>query len=415
MVDLESHRIVDMLPSRDVADVRNWLKEYPNIEVVSRDGAQIYASAITSIHPKASQVSDRFHVIKGLTESVDKYLIRMFPAKIAIPAVSEPDDEMRELLNINNRAKRIRYAHDKKKQGFTVQEIALILHSSYKTVEKYLNINPDDVKDRLIKQEIEHKLSVERKQKDVEEVRKMARKGIPIEEIAKTLHKNSKTIQQYLDPEYNPVDGHYNVRIPGKLAPYEKKVVELRSKGMTYSSIHKIITQEGYAGSVASLRMFIQKERIRNKEAENPDANSDYCPQEYIQRRSLSQIIYGRMSKSKLISEEQYSKVLETYPALAELFEILNRFNEIVFSKKQNDLDGWVNKVEKLDIPELNTYINGLKKDILAVKNGISLNYNNGLAEGSVNKIKVVKRIMYGRNSFELLKSKVLLYEANHC
>ena len=40
--------------------------------------------------------------------------------------------------------------------------------------------------------------------------------------------------------------------------------------------------------------------------------------------------------------------------------------------------------------------------------------YNNGLAEGSVNKIKVIKRTMYGRNSFELLKDKVLFYELFH-
>lgn len=74
-------------------------------------------------------------------------------------------------------------------------------------------------------------------------------------------------------------------------------------------------------------------------------------------------------------------------------------------------MEQWLNKLEKFDIPELQTYVNGVKKDIEAVKNGIAFAYNNGLAEGSVNKIKVIKRIMYGRNSFELLKAKVLLHE----
>ena len=50
---------------------------------------------------------------------------------------------------------------------------------------------------------------------------------------------------------------------------------------------------------------------------------------------------------------------------------------------------------------------NFLTKEL--VKNGIKYEYNNGLAEGSVNKIKVIKRIMYGRNSFQLLKAKVVL------
>lgn len=56
-----------------------------------------------------------------------------------------------------------------------------------------------------------------------------------------------------------------------------------------------------------------------------------------------------------------------------------------------------------------------IRIDINAVKNGIKLKYNNGLAEGSVNKIKVIKRIMYGRNSFDLLKAKVLLHEQFRC
>ena len=51
--------------------------------------------------------------------------------------------------------------------------------------------------------------------------------------------------------------------IPGKLAPYEAEVIKLRCEGMTYPSIHKIISEKGYEGSAASLRSFIQKERIR--------------------------------------------------------------------------------------------------------------------------------------------------------
>lgn len=56
-------------------------------------------------------------------------------------------------------------------------------------------------------------------------------------------------------------------------------------------------------------------------------------------------------------------------------------------------------------------YINGSNADIASVKNEIHYKYNNGLAEGGVNKIKLTKRIMYGWNSFELLKAKLLLNE----
>lgn len=108
-------------------------------------------------------------------------------------------------------------------------------------------------------------------------------KGVPIEEIAKTMHHTCKTIQRYLSPDYSVEDGHYNARIPGKLAPYEAEVIKLRSEGMTYPNIHKIITEKGYKGSVASLRMFIQKERIRNEaHLSQQETCSDYQSKEYI-------------------------------------------------------------------------------------------------------------------------------------
>ena len=235
---------------------------------------------------------------------------------------------------------------------------------------------------------------------------------MPIEQIAKMTHHTYKTIQNYLNPDYSVVDGHYNVRIPNKLAPFEKNVIELRSKGITYVKIHEIITRHGYNGTVASLRMFMQKERIRNTAKEDKGMiNSDYQPMEMVQRKALSQLIYKKIDDVFIINPAQYKKVIETYPMLGDLYAAIKEFYEIIYSKHSERLEQWLNKLEKFDIPELQTYANGVKKDIGAVKNGIAFAYNNGLAEGSVNKIKVIKRIMYGRNSFELLKAKVLLHE----
>ena len=234
--------------------------------------------------------------------------------------------------------------------------------------------------------------------------------------IAKTMHHTCKTIQRYLSPDYSVEDGHYNARIPGKLAPYEAEVIKLRSEGMTYPNIHKIITEKGYKGSVASLRMFIQKERIRNEaHLSQQETCSDYQSKEYIQRRSLIQLIYKGLSDVKTITKTQYEQVLKTYPVITELYAAIKEFYEILYSRRDERLETWLEKIENFNIPELQTYVNGIRIDINAVKNGIKLKYNNGLAEGSVNKIKVIKRIMYGRNSFDLLKVKVLLHEHFRC
>ncbi len=64
MVDPESHRIIDIIDTRETTEVAEWLKTYPSIEFISRDGAQAYASASSNSHPKAIQISDRFHLLK---------------------------------------------------------------------------------------------------------------------------------------------------------------------------------------------------------------------------------------------------------------------------------------------------------------------------------------------------------------
>ena len=79
--------------------------------------------------------------------------------------------------------------------------------------------------------------------------------------------------------------------------------------------------------------------------------------------------------------------------------------------KKMDELPHWIEKTKKLNIREMNRFILGLERDLEAIQNPIIYDYNNGLAEGSINKVKVIKRIMYGRCSFSTLRSKVLMLE----
>ena len=125
----------------------------------------------------------------------------------------------------------------------------------------------------------------------------------------------------------------------------------------------------------------------------------------------MCQLIYRELEHIKGLTRKQYNAAVEKYPILGQLYTVLKEFHRIVFSQKSNELDQWLHIVSSLKIPELDAYISGLKNDLEAVKNGIDYKYNNGLAEGSVNKIKLIKRIMYGRNSFQLLKAKILLNE----
>ncbi|MCW6109093.1 transposase [Clostridium sporogenes] len=76
-----------------------------------------------------------------------------------------------------------------------------------------------------------------------------------------------------------------------------------------------------------------------------------------------------------------------------------------------DEFDQWINKATALKIKEIDSFVNGINSHIDAVKNAILYDYNNGLAEGFVNKLKLIKRTMYGRCNFNLLKNKILMLE----
>ena len=83
----------------------------------------------------------------------------------------------------------------------------------------------------------------------------------------------------------------------------------------------------------------------------------------------------------------------------------------IIKAKKPEALLAWMENALSLGLPELDAFVNGLKQDIDAVMNAISSELSNGLAEGGINKIKVIKRIMYGRCSFQTLRNKCLMLD----
>ena len=132
---------------------------------------------------------------------------------------------------------------------------------------------------------------------------------------------------------------------------------------------------------------------------------------EKIERKWLISLLYRPIDEVSSISAEQLDRIIGEYPIIGRVYDAVSGFKQTLFGKKESELDKWLEDTDALEINELCSFANGIKRDIVAVKNAISFDYNNGLAEGSVNKLKVVKRIMYGRNSFELLKGKLLRLE----
>lgn len=121
--------------------------------------------------------------------------------------------------------------------------------------------------------------------------------------------------------------------------------------------------------------------------------------------------LYNPIEKSSGITEEQLSKVTELNPKLLTIYGLASDFRALVATKNVDEFEPWMITAQAIESPDIKSYVSGLTRDIVAVKNAIMFNYNNGSAEGNINKIKRIKHTMYGRASFSILRTKVLMFE----
>ena len=102
-------------------------------------------------------------------------------------------------------------------------------------------------------------------------------------------------------------------------------------------------------------------------------------------------------------------ELLAACPPLAVLAERVRAFAALLTGRRSEDLEGWMIAVEASDLPALHSFVRGLRRDLPAVVTGLSMPYSNGPIEGANTKIKLLKRQMYGRAGFALLRKRILL------
>jgi len=357
MIDIDTGRIIDLLPSRKTADVVKWLKKYPNIELVSRDGSSSYAAAIKEAHPNAIQVSDRFHILKNLTDYGQDVIKRLIPSSFQIQTETEVDSQ--------------------------------VMGSDFWEKEENHEINPS---------ETQHLTSIEKKRARVEQVRSLAADGLSISDIEKEVGLSHATIKKYLDAKFV---------LENKLESYTEKIDAMLQDRCKLKEIEAAIRDDGYRGPKSTIQVYTTQQRRIMKELKAEEMKNT----ETIKRKGLIGLLYVPIEKVKGITFEQVQRVIQEYPVIGELYELMRSFKKMMFTKQVNDLASWIERALQLQIEEIDSFIGGITRDLEAVENAIALEYSNGLAEGSVNKLKVTKRIMYGRSSFILLRNKILLKE----
>jgi len=238
--------------------------------------------------------------------------------------------------------------------------------------------------------------TAERKWELGNEIKELKSEGKNNCEISRMMNICRPTVIKYLKMTQIPILADNSI-----VDKYIPLIKELINKGRKTNEIYSAVKSAGYPGKQSLL--YSRLKGIRQEIRENT---------KYLNRSQLKKVLYKPVDEIKdkdvrgMI--EQY---LETNHELRKIIEMVRRFKEIIFSGRPRRLDSWLKKADLLAISELTTFTNLLRSDIKAVKNAIIYqHYSNGLTEGFNNKIKVIKRVMYGRCSFELLRLKILAF-----
>jgi predicted transcriptional regulator len=341
--------------------------------------------------------------------------MKLFKSKVAIPAEElqqENDrqfDETKRHLPIECKLEK---ANEMAAQGMKRSSICKHLHMDLRTLRKYLDMSKEEEKINLPKHssEINHLQNLERKSKLQSEIKALRQKGYSKCAIATELSICRHTVTKYLDEKTSLVNGNYGVTKSNTLlSPYHETINSMILQGYTSKKIEEIIKAKGYSGSSSTIRMYATRMKKLTLKAETTSEKGQKV--EFIERSWLIKLLFKPLEKVKQVSESQLHRVLIAYPLFNKVFQLVLQFRGLLKSFDSDRLDDWLESAKNFDLPELNSFSNGLIRDIDAVKNAITYTYSNGLAEGSINKIKVIKRIMYGRCTFNTLRSKVLLHE----
>ena len=403
MIDQVSKKIIDMIDSRDINDVSLWLQSYPNLKTISRDGSVQYKAAIEIANNEIKQISDRFHLIKGLSEAACNEIDRIFPSSFTV-----------EKIDINIEAKKSlkeRFLSAKKaiEKGASISKACIDNDLNWRTFNKINSFSESEFKEYFDKKEnntpksaLLSKERKERKKDIIDKVNKLYESGMSERKIAKTLNISRCTVSKYLDLNYSK---HLMSQRKRKnysiLDKHEKTIIEMLSQNASQKSIYLKLKQDGYEGCYSNLRMFIKSHEIRNKMFLEID----------VSRSDIKSLIFHKRNEN-ILSREHLVKVLKEYPKLKKVLEIFFEFKDILLNHKSKDrLEKWISKIKKKEFTYIDSFVNGIKRDLEAVVNSLTYKNSNGITESKVNVTKLNKRKMYGRCSFKLLKNKTLLME----
>lgn len=324
-------------------------------------------------------------------------------------AVTPKESNMTDLAEylLLDRHDRILLVREKHNNGLNYIEIASKYNIGISTVRDYVKMKENDIPSHSTHSRgRDHTKAIEKTIERAKKVKELYDSGKSINEISKTTNFSRTCIKKYIQPDFDPCNAHYGQKKEGILPVYRDEIMKLYLSGKSSVDIAKYIKKKGHKITPDAVRGFILKEKRINK-----DLDISLLCSDIIDAKTIKKLFYFDNKKENIIPQFQLDEIIEKYPIVGSILKINSSFKNLILGKDSTKLDEWISNAKKANIDSINSFIEVLSKEKDAVINAIDMNNNNGIAEGKVNLIKLIKRVMFGRCKFDTLKTKILLHE----
>ncbi len=383
VVDLERGDVIDLLPDRDAEAAAAWLKAHPGVEVVSRDRSAAYAQAATEGASRAEQVADRWHLLKNLREAVERVLERNSAViNAALKALETPPGPGRDPI--------------------APQTGAAVPAAEPPPPEPPVEPVPEPP--RLHAKRAKRRELVER----FDRVHELHKRGHPAARIARELGLSRRSVFRYLRRETCPA-WHLRGSRRSRLDGYREWIDARIAEGfLNVAALHRQLTERGFRGSYGSVYAFVTKrlgaagkKRDRRNAADTPVPVSPSA-------RQLSFEWVRRAEKRKPPERARLDAIRALSDELTAALDLADAFAGLIRKQSTGTLSEWLTRGEASPDPDLRRFAEGIRRDEAAVQAAVTETWSNGPVEGHVNRLKTIKRQMYGRAGFVLLRARVL-------
>jgi transposase len=380
LIDLERSRVLDLLPGRDSEILKAWLREHPRIEVITRDRWVAFAQAAAEAAPQARQVADRFHLLKNLREAVERLLGRRAPA--VREALRDPPAASVDAVETSAPAAGA--------GGGGARGAAVACGS-----------RPRTQRERARQEQHARRTARYRR------VRELRAKGLSMQRIADEVGLQAETVRRYLHldrcPDWNP-----GRRAATPLSAFTVSIAAwIKKGGRNAAQLHRDLVRQGCQASYDMVRRYVAG-RLGSTGRRGPRVGPLRPPAQRLP--SARRLSFDFIRRPQDRDGEAQQRLDRLRAGDAELREGLDLAAELAALPRKVGTVGladWLAAAERSECRELRLFAASVRQDESAVTAAVTERWSNGPVEGQVNRLKTIKRQMYGRAGFELLRARV--------